>query len=69
MVYLVQMAQSLSEKGAGKRLLYCEMLVDMVKEVAKHHNHEELYVLYCEDGAGGVVDMNTCVNSALQSNS
>ena len=53
MVYLVQMAKGLSEKGAGKRgLPDCSMLVEMAQHVAWHRKHEPLIVLYCDDGAG-----------------
>ena len=53
MVYLVQMAKGLSEKGAGKRgLPYYSMLVEMAQHVARHRKNEPVIVLYCDDGAG-----------------
>jgi hypothetical protein len=57
MVYMVQIAQDLSEKGAGKKLLGCKMLAAMVATVADIRKDDSLYVMYCADGSGHPFDM------------
>ena len=58
---MVQLAQGLSEKGAGKQLPYCQMFKDMVKHVANHRKQRSLFVMYCDDGAGSDFDMDGSV--------
>ena len=61
MVFLVQMTHGLNEKGHGKRLPWCQMFVDMIREVARHRMRRALHVLYCDDGKGQVWNIKDCI--------
>ena len=61
MVYIVQMAQGLSEKGAGKTLPKSQLLADMVRHVVSRRKEKSLFVMYYADGKTSDLDLETSV--------